>query len=168
MDCISANAIGFRDGTDSGRRALIYSIDFGAQKASCAKLPQSPEATTKPRRTFIDAALALDEITQGFIQILEFRGEPQNARPFAPHPIIDLFWIGRAKDHGGKRFWLPYRFVPLQVSTILSIGFDSRTALLAMTSIRAGVGRHPSGLCVSGSAKPKYANSWPASSISDL
>ena len=37
VDCIRANAIGCRDGTDSGRLPLIYSIDFGAQKAGLGR-----------------------------------------------------------------------------------------------------------------------------------
>ena len=32
-----------------------------------------PEATGKPRRAFVDAAPALDEITRLFVRILEFR-----------------------------------------------------------------------------------------------
>ena len=40
--------------------------------------PTSPEATGKPRRAFVDAALALDEITQWLIQALVFRGVPQH------------------------------------------------------------------------------------------
>jgi hypothetical protein len=120
--CIRANAIDCRDGTDSGRLALIYSIDLGAQKAGGrSAAAQSPEATRVPSRTFIDAALALDEITQRFIQLLVFCSVPQHSRPLASHPIIDLVWIGRAKDHSGKRFRLPYRSAPLQLQRPMSV-----------------------------------------------
>jgi hypothetical protein len=75
----------------------------------------SPEAAGKPRRAFIDSALTLDEITQWLIQVFVFRGVPQHARPFAPHPVIELAAICRAKDQGGKRFGLSLRIVPSQV-----------------------------------------------------
>jgi hypothetical protein len=77
--------------------------------------PTSPEATGKPRRAFVDAAPAFDEITQRLIQALVFRRVPQHARPLAPHPIIELATISRAKDHSGKRFGLAFRMVPSQV-----------------------------------------------------
>jgi len=50
--------------------------------------PTSPEAAGEPRRTLVDAALALDEIAQRLIQVFVFRGVPQHPRPFAPCPVI--------------------------------------------------------------------------------
>ena len=69
-------------------------------------------ATSKPRRTFVDAALALDKIAQRFSQILEFCGVSQNPRPFAPRPVIDLFWIGRGTNDACEGFWLSDRRIP--------------------------------------------------------
>jgi integrase len=42
--------------------------------------PTSPEATGKPRRAFVDAAPAFDEITQRLIQVFVCRRVPQHAR----------------------------------------------------------------------------------------
>jgi hypothetical protein len=47
-------------------------------------------AMSIPVRTFVDAALALNEIPQLLIQILELRGVPQRPRPFALRAVIDL------------------------------------------------------------------------------
>ena len=44
--------------------------------------------TSKPRRAFVDPALALDKIPQRLIQVLEFRRVPQHPRPFAPRPLF--------------------------------------------------------------------------------
>jgi hypothetical protein len=46
------------------------------------------------------------------IWVLEFCRVAQHPRPLAARPVI---WIGRAKDHGGKRFWLSDRPVPSQM-----------------------------------------------------
>src|SRR5690348_13935204 len=84
-----------------------------AQRGYCRSGVASTKASSKPRRAFVDPALALAEITQRLIRALEFCGVPQHVRPFAPRPVIDLVWIARAKDQGGKRF--PDRIVPSQV-----------------------------------------------------
>jgi hypothetical protein len=39
----------------------------------------SPEATGKPRRTFVDTAFALNKITQRLVQVLEFCRVPQHS-----------------------------------------------------------------------------------------
>ena len=64
----------------------------------------STKATRKAFRAFVKAALASYEVTQGFIQVLEFHRVPQQPRPFAPRPTIDLVGISRAKNHSGERF----------------------------------------------------------------
>jgi hypothetical protein len=46
--------------------------------------------------TFVDPALAHDEITLRLIQVLMFRYVPRHARPFASLPVIDLSRYG---DH---------------------------------------------------------------------
>jgi hypothetical protein len=51
-------------------------------------LPTSPQPLSKPRRVFVDPALALDKITQRLSQILEFRRKPQHPGPFAPRPLF--------------------------------------------------------------------------------
>ena len=56
----------------------------------CRQFPTSPKATSIPSCTLVDAAFALDEVTQRPIQILEFSRVPQHTGPFAPGPIIDL------------------------------------------------------------------------------
>jgi hypothetical protein len=64
----------------------------------------SSEATSKPSRTFVDAALALDKVPQRLIQILVICRVPAHTRPFASRSIIHLFRISGAKDHGCKGF----------------------------------------------------------------
>jgi hypothetical protein len=66
------------------------------------------QTTGKPRRASVETALALDEITQRFIQVLVFCGVLQQSRPLASRPLIDLFSIGCAPDdvhafHGARR-----------------------------------------------------------------
>ena len=56
------------------------------------------QTTGKRRRASVETALALDEITQRFIQVLVFCGVPQQSRPLASRPLIDLFSIGYAPD----------------------------------------------------------------------
>ena len=90
------------------------------ERTRCASMLTSPQTPGKPFRAFVDPALALDEITQRFIQVLVFCGVPQHPRPLAPRPTIDLVWIGRAKDQSGKRFGLPDRIVPSQVQRPMS------------------------------------------------
>ena len=58
----------------------------------------SPKASGKPRRAFVDAALAFDEIPQRLIQVLVLCRVPKHPRPFAPRPIIDFATVRRAKD----------------------------------------------------------------------
>ena len=77
--------------------------------------PTSPEATGKPRRAFVDAALTLDEIAQWLIQVFVCCRVPQHPRPLAPHPVIELATICRAEDHSGKWFGLSFRRMPSQV-----------------------------------------------------
>jgi muconate cycloisomerase len=76
----------------------------------------SPEATSIPRRTFVDAAPAYDEIAERLVQVLVFGGEAQRPRPFAPRSVIGLVWGNNfAKcavetallDAWGKRIGLP-------------------------------------------------------------
>jgi hypothetical protein len=81
----------------------------------------SPKTTGKPFRACVDTAPAHDEITERLIQVLVLGHIPQHPRPLTSRPLIDLGMISRAKDHGGKRFRLPYRFVPLQVQRSMSV-----------------------------------------------
>ena len=64
----------------------------------------SPKTTSIPLRACVDAAPGFHEIPQRLIQILELCRVPQRPRPLAPRPVVDLVWVGRAKDHSGKRF----------------------------------------------------------------
>ena len=118
MDTVRANANGCRGGTDTGRLPLIYNIGLGARAAD--SLAQSPKTPGKTGCTIVDTTPAFDKITQQLIQGFEFRRVPQNARPFAPRPVIDLFSIGRTKDQSGKRFGLSCRVVPTQVQRPMS------------------------------------------------
>jgi len=118
LDTVRANANGCRSGTDTGRLPLIYNIDLGARAAD--SLAQSPETPGKTGCTFVDTTPALDKITQRLIQVFEFRRVPQNTRPFAPRPVIDFFWIGRTKDHSGKRFRLSQQRESSQVQRPMS------------------------------------------------
>ena len=72
----------------------------------CRQFPTSPKATSIPSCTLVDAAFALDEVTQRLIQILEFSRVPQHTGPFAPGPIIDLCVICGTINDGRKRLWL--------------------------------------------------------------
>ena len=69
-------------------------------------LSVSPKPTSKPRRTFVDAALALDEVPQRLIQVLVFRRVPQHTGPFASRALIDLVTICRTINYGRERFRL--------------------------------------------------------------
>jgi hypothetical protein len=80
----------------------------------------SPKTTGKPFRACVDTAPAHDEITERLIQVLVLGHIPQHPRPLTSRPLIDLGMISRAKDHGGKRFRLPYRFEPSQVQRPMS------------------------------------------------
>jgi hypothetical protein len=70
--------------------------------------------TSKPRRAFVDAAFALDEIGKRLIQVFEFCRVRQHPRPFTPRPIIDLFRIGRAMNDGCEGLRLPDRRISSQ------------------------------------------------------
>ena len=85
-----------------------------------ATLPTSPKATSKPRGASVDTALALDKIPQRLIQVLVFRGVPQNAGPFAARAVIDLFRIGSATSEACEGFCLSDRRIPSQVQRPMS------------------------------------------------
>ena len=53
-------------------------------------LATSPQTPGKPRRAFVDAAFALDEIPQRLTKVLVFCRVALYARPFAPRAIIDV------------------------------------------------------------------------------
>jgi len=80
---------------------VLASQMFGAgasAERTCwgSMLATSPKTPGKTRRAFVDAAFAFDELTQWLIQVLVLCRVPQNPRPFAPRPIIDLVAICRA------------------------------------------------------------------------
>jgi hypothetical protein len=50
----------------------------------------------KPRRACVEAAFALDEITQRLMGLFAFGSVPQHPRPFAPGSVIDPVMFGRA------------------------------------------------------------------------
>jgi hypothetical protein len=77
---------------------VFKSVRHGDRQGSL-RSSVSREAKGKSERTFVDTALARDEISQRFIQVLEFCRVPQYPRPLAPRSIIDLVTISRAKNH---------------------------------------------------------------------
>src|SRR5436309_6604824 len=62
----------------------------------------SPE-TGKPRRTLVDATLALNEGGKRFRTRLVLRCIPQRARPLGACSLVNFCWIGGAADNCGKR-----------------------------------------------------------------
>jgi hypothetical protein len=64
------------NGSRSQSRALAKAAP--PEHTCCATLPTLPKPKGKSRRAFVDAALALDEISQRFVQVLEFGGVPQH------------------------------------------------------------------------------------------
>ena len=71
------------------------------------------------------------KISQRLIQIFEFRGLPQHARPLTPRPIIDLVGICRAKITAGLNLQLPQLKLLLTTRDYADIGTmrDGITAL---------------------------------------
>jgi len=59
---------------------------------------------------------------------LVFRGVPQHPRPFASRPVIDLIWIGRAKNYCRERLGFSNRRIPSQVQGPIS-ALDGLTLL---------------------------------------
>jgi hypothetical protein len=94
--------------------------------------PASPEAMGKPRRTFVDAAFALDKIAQGFVQLFEFRGVPQRARPFAPGHIIVHDRVHFARQ-------TPSRATHILVIVVRDAGFRGAPFLVAIGQQRTKV-----------------------------
>jgi hypothetical protein len=64
----------------------------------------STEASTKPRGTFVDAALAPNERGKGFTMRFVFATVTEHARPLRSCSLVDFLTISGAQDHSGKRF----------------------------------------------------------------
>ena len=65
--------------------------------------PSPAKGFGKPVSTFVDTALALDELIKMLGMGLVFQSVPQHPRPFRPGALVDLCRIGSAANDRRKR-----------------------------------------------------------------